>query len=106
MPGRAWPKVIPVGLDEARAEVGDDTRQGMTGVETRLGCKADESLGGLDLDHERLHDVLSGVIDPEEQAVPGAPDEDHLAVDAEKPTPRRPQLSGHLQRGFRLAAEL
>jgi hypothetical protein len=62
----------------------------MPGVEARLGLKAGESVGSLGLEHERVHDVLGRVIDSDEQTVPSGPDEDHLAVDAEKPTPCRP----------------
>ena len=93
-------------LDESRAEVTDHTEQRMTGVKACLGRQADDSIGGLHLDHGGVHDVLGWVIYPDEQAVPGAPDEDPLAADAEKPTPVRPQLLGHLERSLGLAGEL
>ena len=91
---QAWkgvaPKWFAVCLDEAGAEIGDHAGQRMTRAEARLGRKADEPIGGLCLEHERVHDVLSRVINSDEQTVPPAPDEDHLAVHAEKPTPCRP----------------
>ena len=99
------PEVVAVCLDEPGAEVGDHAGQRMTRVEARLGRKPDEPVGGLCLEHERVHDVLGRMIHSDEQAVPPAPDEDHLAVDAEKPTPGGPQLDRHLERGLCLTAE-
>jgi hypothetical protein len=48
---RHRPKVIPVCLGEARTEVGDHARKGMSGVEARLGFEAGESVGGLGREH-------------------------------------------------------
>src|SRR5919106_356801 len=98
-------KVIPVRLGETGPEVGDHTQQRMARVEARLGFEEGESVGGLGLEHERVHDVLGRVIDSDKQAVPAAPNEDHLAVDAENPTPRRPQVDGYLERGLRLSPQ-
>ena len=66
---RRRPKVIPVCLGEARTEVGDHARKGMSGVEARLGFEEGESVGGIGREHERVHDVLGRVIHSDEQTV-------------------------------------
>ena len=55
--------------------------------------------------HERVHEILSRMVDPDEKAVLLALDKDRLAVDAQEPAPARPQLDGHLERSLGATTE-
>jgi hypothetical protein len=97
--------MVMVRLSKPRPEVGNDTQQRIAGVETRLRLQAREAVRVLDRQHERVHEVLGGVVDADEQAVLLAVDEDHLAVDAQEPAPLRRELDGDLERRFGARSE-
>jgi hypothetical protein len=98
-------KMVMVRLSKPRPEVGNDTQQRIAGVETRLRLQAREAVRVLDRQHERVHEVLGGVVDADEQAVLLAVDEDHLAVDAQEPAPLGGELDGDLEPRFGARSE-
>jgi len=90
-------EMVMVYLGESRAEVANDAVERVSGVKAGLSLKSRHSLCGLDRKHERMHDVLGLLIDTDQKTVPLSFDADRLAVDAQEPSPARPQLGRDLE---------
>jgi hypothetical protein len=84
--------VVPVYRSETRREVGYHAPQRVSGVEASFSLETGEPLRGLGGKYERMHEILTRMVHPDEQAVLDAPHVDHFAVDPQEPAPLRLEL--------------
>ena len=99
-------EMVVVGLRESRTEVADHALERISGVEAGFGRKTRHSVCGFHLEDECMHEVLGQLIDTDEQTMPLALDANRFAVDAEEPSPARPEFDGDLERGLGPSSEV